>query len=109
MLLLLVPHLCCMQKWAFFSQMRSRQFDDFPSNWSEAKEIEFVVLGKPDRVEDLKIDITTIDVVCGENGTFLGVVGRASWSEITLSGDVELSYELSVNNIQVTSVSRVFL
>ena len=69
-------------------------------------EIDFVVLNRPDEVEDLEIDFTTPDVVCGENGTFLGVEGVASWSATTVSGDEQLEfYELSVNNIQVTSVS----
>ena len=83
--------------------MRSRQFDDFPSNWSEAIEIEFVVLRRPREVQGLEIDFDTVNVVCRDNETFLEVEGEARWSETTVSGGIELEYyELSVNNLQLT-------
>ena len=36
--------LLCIKVAMIFCQIRSRQFEDFPSNWSEAEEIDFVVL-----------------------------------------------------------------
>ena len=83
------------------SQMRSRQFDDFPSNWSTAKEIEFIVVRQPDPVEDLAIDFTTVDVVCRNNQTFLELDVGATWSEASIpEGTMFDDYEFSVKDLQ---------
>ena len=85
--------------------MRSIQFEDFPSNWSEAKEIDFVVLRRPDVVEDLEIDFTTVDVVCRNNQTFLELAVAAAWSEVSVPENTTLEYyELTANNLQITRV-----
>ena len=85
----------------FSPQMRSRQFDDFPSNWSEAMKIEFIVVRRPDPVEDLAIDITTVDVVCRNNQTFLELDVGATWSKASIpDGTMFDKYEFSVENLQ---------
>ena len=86
--------------------MRSRQFDDFPSNWSTAMEIQFIVVRQPDPVKDLTIDFTTVDVVCSNNQTFLELDVGATWSEASIpEGTMFDSYEFSVKNLQITRVS----
>ena len=92
------------------SQIRSRQFNDFPSNWSEAKEINFIVLRQPNPVEDLRITFTKVEVVCGNNQTFLELNGQASWSESSVSEGVTIEYyELRnlISNVLIRSVSYV--
>ena len=99
-------------KWShdFVSQIRSSQFDDFPSNWSEAKEIEFVVIGRPNAVQGLEIDFTRVDGVCKNNQASLELDGRAVWSAACVSvqeGTTFEYYELIINDFRNTSVSIV--
>ena len=90
--------------------MRSRQFNDFSSNWSTAKEIEFVVLRQPDPVEDLKINFTTVDVACRNNQTFLELDVGATWSKASVPEGTTLEYyEFNISNVLITSVSAVDL
>ena len=90
--------------------MRSRQFDDFPSNWSAAKEIEFVVVRRPDPVRGLAINFTAVDIACRNNQTFLELDVGATWSKASVPEGTTLEYyELSVKNLQITSVSHVEL
>jgi hypothetical protein len=94
---------------AAFLQIRSRQFIDFPSNWSEAKEINFIVLRQPTPVEDLRITFTKVEVVCGNNQTFLELNGQASWSESFVSEGVSIEYyELRslISNVLIQSDSE---
>ena len=86
--------------------MRSRQFDDFPSNWSEAEEIEFVVVRRPDPVQGLEINFTTVNVVCRNNQTFLELDVGATWFKSSIpEGTTFEYYELSIDNLQTRSVS----
>ena len=85
----------------FFCQIRSRQFEDFPSNWSEAKVIEFVILRRPDPVRGLAIDFTTVDIVCSNNQTFLELDVGATWSKASIpEGTMFDNYEFSVKDLQ---------
>ena len=91
-----------------FSQIRSRQFDDFPSNWSEAEEIDFqtVILRRPDPIQGLEIHFTTVDVVCRNNQTFLELDVGATWSKACIPEGITFEYyELSIFNLQLKSVS----
>ena len=73
-------------------------------------EIEFVVIRRPDPVEDLKINFTAVDIVCRDNQTFLELDVGATWSEASVpEGTTFAYYELSVKNLQITSVSCVEL
>ena len=100
-------HLFVVYKVAMiFCQIRSRQFEDFPSNWSEAEEIEFVILRRPDPVRGLAIDFTTVDIVCSNDQTFLELDVGATWSKASIPEGVRFEYyELSIINLQLKSVS----
>ena len=68
----------------------------------------FVVLNRPDPVDNLEIDFTTVDVVCRNNETFLELDVAATWSKASVSEDTTFEYYiLSINNVQITSVSCV--
>jgi hypothetical protein len=91
-----------------FVQIRSLQFDDFPSNWSEAKEINFVVIRRPDAVDNLEVDFTEVGTVCNNTDILLELEGRVVWTAFFIAGGDSRTFEyykLSIGDGPVLFIS----
>ena len=81
----------------FLFQIRCRQFEDFPSDWSDAKNVTVVVLREPERVDDFEVELTAVDVEYSSGGEArLLLNGLITWEAVTVQEGATLSYELSV-------------
>ena len=81
------------QSSLFSIQIRSLQFDDFPSNWSEAKEINFVVIRRPDAVDNLEVDFTEVETLCNNTDILLELDGRVVWTAFFIAGGDPRTFE----------------
>ena len=69
-------------------------------------EIQFIVVRQPDPVRGLAIDFTTVDIDCRNDQTFLELDVGATWSKASIpEGTMFDSYEFSVRNLQIATVS----
>ena len=97
---------------SFSFQIRSLQFDDFPSNWSKAKEINFVVINRPDPVGYLEIIFTEVGTLCNDSNILVELDGRATWSEffIAESDPVKFEYyKLTIGHVLFINVSYLYI
>ena len=77
--------------------MRSRQFNDFPSNWSTPLEINLTLVPRPQPPTGYKINLTKVKVVCRNIVTLLELDGEATWDEVVVPQGTMLEYyELSI-------------
>ena len=77
-------------------QIRCRQFEDFPSDWSVGKDVVIVVLRRPDEVDDFEVTLTAVDVEHAGGEALLFLDGLITWKAVTVQEGATLSYELSV-------------
>ena len=77
-------------------QIRCRQFEDFPSDWSDAMNVTIVVLHSPDEVNDFEVMLTAVDVEHAGGEALLFLDALITWEAVTVQEGATLSYELSV-------------
>ena len=97
---------------SFSCQIRSLQFDDFPSNWSEAKEIDFVVLRRPREVGDLEITFTEVEAQCNDTNILMELDGRVTWSEFYNAESDPVTFEyykLSIGDDHILFINVRYL
>jgi hypothetical protein len=80
-----------------FLQIRSWQFEDFPSKWSEPVTVMVIVLRRPDPVNNIDTLFEEVDIEYREGVPVLLLKGRVMWDESEPPGEeVSLEYRCEI-------------